>query len=277
MSSPIEWLSATKIKDIIDDIFRRDDSDDDHGGTSFYVTPIELAMGFMHHLNGDDIAIASTNHNDPGSPSGLDSFEPGDVFPWNQTDKIQEQLTESAGHLKQIDTPRAKSVYIASAPETVQLIKGVRVRCEFDQDSGELTMVFDETDAIHYLYFSQNDDTLLFSAADSQNTVESEYLENFAKHIVYEMAQARYTRIQQFYAYPHQAGLNFNNFQDEFAGCIFPSISWGTALVTPIAEGKQMVNLPVSFERENRTPFDRRILFIFDQEHRIEVIDFFVD
>ncbi len=282
MSTPIQWLSTTKLKDIFDDIFRRDDSDDSSGGTSFYTTPIDLAMGFMHYLN-DGIVIASTDHNNYDSPSESDSSAPKDVFPWNQIDRIQAQLTESAGQIKQFHTPRAKSVYIASNSEPVQLIKGVRINCEFDQDAqeGELTMVFSETDAIHCLYFSQNDNTLVLSAVDdkddNQNTVEKEYLENFAKHIVYEMAQARYNRIQQFYAYPYQAGVNFKDFQDEFEGCIFSSITWGTAILTPISEGKQMVNLSVRFERLNRTSFDRRILFIFNQEHMVELMNLFVD
>lgn len=286
MSTPTQWISSAKLKDLFDDVFDRDGN---HGATSFYSTPINVAMGFVQYLEDavDDGIVIADNRRDGRISAAAQS---NSIFPWDQAHRIQEQLIGSMGQIHSFQAPRAKSVYFVSDPGTVQHIKGVRINCEcnFEGTSKpvELTMVFDEEDTAYCLYFSAADHatdnipTLIFATQDDTpdtDNTDNDHLEMCAKYIVYEMSLGHYETIQELYGSSHQVDLNFQNFRDEFAGCVFSSITWGATILTPIADGRQMVNLSVTFDRQNRTPFDRRLLLIFNHEHRLEMIDFFVD
>lgn len=281
MGTSIRQLSS-KVPDIIDDIFRRTDDDTHPGGTKMYQASIDLTMGLIQRLSvSDGIAIASTN-SDAAEVSALPINE---ALSSELVSSIQAQLTASVGKLTSFgNDPKARSFYLASNPEDIQLIKGVRLACEFAGHSEpvELTVIFDDEDTIQCVYLPQADGNVVFSVPntltnESENTVKSEYLKNFAKHIVYEMAQGRYKRIEHFFEASYRAGLNLKNFIDEFVGCDFSSIQWGSIILTSISDGKQMVNLSVSFARQNRQPFEQALLFIFNSEDMLELMDFFYD
>ncbi|MEM7064470.1 MAG: hypothetical protein AAF572_15070 [Cyanobacteria bacterium P01_B01_bin.77] len=281
MGTSIQQLGS-KVPDIIDDIFRRTGDDTYPGGTEMYQASINLTMGLIQRLSvSDGIATASTN-SDAAEASALPINE---ALSSELVSSIQEQLTASVGKLTSFGTdPKARSFYLASNPEDIQLIKGVRLTCKFEgrSEPTELTVIFDDQDTMHCVYLPQADGNVVFSVPntsvnESGNTVKSEYLKNFAKHIVYEMAQGRYKRIENFFAVSHRAGLNLKNFVDEFADCEFPSIQWGSIILTPISEGKQMVNLSVRFDRQNRQPFERALLLIFNSEDMLEQMNFFDD
>lgn len=280
MSTRPQWLSSSKLLDIVDDIFRRTDDDDLPGGTSMHQTPIKLTKELIHHLS-HEISIASTSNTDNHDPRSESVILPIDTdFSWERVRSIQSQLIATAGRLQHFHNPRAKSFYLASSSNDIQLIKSVRIVCEFEKFSQpvELTIIFDDENKICCLDFSEAGDNLVFPTDHKkENLNEHKHIENLARLIIYELASQKYDRVLTLFSESHRQGLNLENLKDEFQRSILSTMRWERMVSMAVADDKWMVNLSVSFKRIGRDSFDRELSLIFNNNYMLESITFFED
>lgn len=272
----MDWPSNTKVKNLFDRIFRRDEIP---RGTSVNETPTKLAMELMSHFSQGPIIASSNNHDDGND--GLPEtrfFSEEQAWSPDQIQSIQQKLTESAGELIHFHTPNAKSVFFAASPESLLLMTGVRITCEFNgiDQPVDLTVIFDEKDNIRCLDFSAAGNNLIFpTESDEASLNRIKHADSLAKLVIYGLAHKEYDHVMELYAESQRVDLNLDSLKDEFRGCVLPSIQWGPIIPVSVSQEKTMVNLSVKFKRFNREPFERQLSLIFNSEQMLESITFF--